>query len=358
MNPFHRKVEIDEATKKKLFEEFKALLVEQMFDLTLAGGHPNANRFNENLRNVPGVSWNVKALGVDLAARYYGDVAASRKAQLFDPFRISWRPTRFEDYLQDWFIRTCEDLRIAPVLHRKLWEETYIINTIRSLGKLAPGMRGVVFGVGEERLPSLFAAKGADILATDLAPDSDSARSWIETRQHGALDRIFFEHLVTRDRFNAAVSFRHIDMNDIPGDLDGQFDFCWSTCAFEHLGSIANGLEFVERTGRLLKPGGVAVHTTEFNYTSDGETIDNWPTVLFRQSDFDLLAKRLRSAGYLVPEVEFSVGSTPVDFFVDVPPYHWDRGGGYYQRELDALHLKLMVDGFPATCYGVVFQKA
>ena len=281
---------------------------------------------------------------MDLAARYYGDVAASRKAQLFDPFRISWRPTRVRRLLQDWFISTCDDLRIAPVLHRKLWEETHIVNVFRTLGKLAPGMRGIVFGVGEERLPSLFAAAGAEILASDLAPDSDAARSWIETRQHGAPERIFFEHLVTRDRFNTAVSFRHIDMNDIPSDLDGQFDFCWSTCAFEHLGSIAKGLAFVERTGRLLKSGGVAVHTTEFNYTSDGETIDNW-RVLFRRSDFEQLADRLRSADYLVPEVEFAVGSTPVNFFVDVPPYHWDHGRGYYQSELDALHLKLMVTG-------------
>jgi hypothetical protein len=114
-------------------------------------------------------------------------------------------------------------------------------------------------------------------------------------------------------------------------------------------------MQFVERTGKLLRPGGVSVHTTEFNYTSNDETIDNWGTVLFRKKDFETLAGRLIDKGYVVPSLDFDVGDTPVDYFVDVPPYPHDKN--YLHPHLSALHLKLMVDGFPTTCFGVLFSR-
>ena len=144
-------------------------------------------------------------------------------------------------------------------------------------------------------------------------------------------------------------------MNDIAAELDGGFDFCWSICAFEHLGSIEQGLRFVERTGRLLKPGGVAVHTTDQLHrqrTHDRPLADRAvPAPRFRG------ARRAPArAGYELPPLDFDVGSTPVDFFVDIPPYPQHKAE-YYQSELSALHLKLLVDGFPATCYGLSFRK-
>jgi SAM-dependent methyltransferase len=346
----------DAAGRQRLYDEFRRLLVEEMFELTTEARHPNTSRFNESFRTLPALHWNVKALGADLAARHYSEVAASRRPLRDDPFPVNWRPTRFGDYTQKWFLETCRALRLAPALHRKLWEEAFVVNTLERSGKLTPGSRGIVFGVGQERLPAYFASLGAGILATDLPPDDASAREWVRTSQHGSLDRLFFPEYLDKESFSAAVRFRCVDMNDIPGDLDGGFDFCWSICAFEHLGSIERGLAFVERSGALLAPGGVAVHTTEFNYASEERTIDHWPTVLFRKKDFERLAGRLTALGYDVPPVEFHVGSTPVDFFIDVPPYPQHKET-YYQTELGSLHLKLMIDGFPATCYGLSFRK-
>lgn len=273
-----------------------------------------------------------------------------------DEFRFAWKATTFGDYLQRWFLDTCERLRLAPILHRKLWEEVYVVNSLRAKGKLVPGSRGIVFGVGQERLPAFFASTGAEILATDMPADDQAAQAWIETDQHGSLDRLYYGDYVNRDAFSKLVRFRYVNMNDIPDDLDGGFDFCWSICAFEHLGSIEKGLAFVERSGRLLRPGGVAVHTTEFNYASNDQTIDNWGTVLFRRRDFEGLAVQLTESGYVVPPADFSVGSSPVDFFVDVPPYPQHKDA-YYHPEMSSLHLKLMVDGFPATCFGLCFER-
>ncbi|MBH0198267.1 MAG: class I SAM-dependent methyltransferase [Nitrospira sp.] len=330
-------------------------LAASMFSLTNGNGHPNTSVFNERFRNLDALLWNVKVLGAELAHKYYGDVRVTRMPQRSDAFKLGWKAVRFEDFLQNWFIEACSRLHLAPILHRKLWEEMFVVNSLAQSGVLVPGKRGIVFGVGQERLPSYFASLGVTILATDLDPAASSAQGWIETAQHGSLEKIFHGDLVARDQFNRLVTFEFADMNNIPSKWDGQFDFCWSVCAFEHLGSIENGLRFVEKTGQLLKPGGVSVHTTEFNYASNDETIDNWGTVLFRRKDLETLAGRLVTKGYAIPSIDFDIGDTPVDFFVDVPPYPHDKH--YWQPNLSALHLKLMVDGFPTTCFGLVFSR-
>jgi cyclopropane fatty-acyl-phospholipid synthase-like methyltransferase len=213
-------------------------------------------------------------------------------------------------------------------------------------------MKGIVFGVGEERLPSLFASYDCEILATDLNPNEEASQGWANTAQLGSLDKIYKDDLVDRESFDRLVSFEYADMNNIGEHLHGQFDFCWTLCAFEHLGSIENGLQFIENTGKLLKSDGISAHTTEFNY-SRTDTIDNWGTVLFRKQDFESLAIRLSE--YALPTIDFNVGENPIDSFIDMPPYAWHEG---HNEKLNHCHLKLMVDGFPSTCFGVSFQKA
>jgi len=61
--------------------------------------------------------------------------------------------------------------------------------------------------------------------------------------------------------FKKNVEYRSVDMNDIPSDLKN-YDFTWSACAFEHLGSIDSGLEFVCNQMKTLKNGGWAIHTS------------------------------------------------------------------------------------------------
>jgi len=323
-------------------------IFKEVFSLTKDGGFPNTSPLAEKLRNLPAFALNTKLFGSELAEKYYGVKRLPEKAE---PFEQGWKASIYDDFLQKWFIDTCEELHIAPLLHRKIWEETYIVNTLRD--KLKPGSRGIVFGVGEERLPSLFASYGCQILATDLNPNDENSQGWAATAQLGSLDKIYHADLVDREAFDKLVSFEYADMNNISQHLSNKFDFCWSMCAFEHLGSIEKGLQFIENTGKLLKKDGISVHTTEFNYSSPEETIDNWGTVLFRKKDFEALAARL--GDYILPKIDFSVGNKPVDSFIDMPPYAWHEG---HNESLNACHLKLMVDGFPSTCFGVSFQKA
>ncbi len=225
-------------------------------------------------------------------------------------------------------------------------------------GKLEPGLRGLGFGCGVEPLPSLLASYGVDSVVTDLAPEDQADAGWTGTNQHThSLEAAYHAHLTAREAFEKHVSMRFVDMRQIPEELRG-FDFCWSICALEHLGSIKNGLDFIKASLETLKPGGLAVHTTEFNYLSDDVTLDNWSTVLFQRRHFETLAAELRAAGHKVFPLNFDVGSDPLDFFIDIPLYPGDWT--HYQKSIwpDAAHLKLTIDGFASTCYGLSVQRA
>ena len=141
-------------------------------------------------------------------------------------------------------------------IHRKWWEWEFIYNRLSKAGVLRPGMRGLGFGVGFEKLPSFFASFGANITATD-APgginwsDSSNASDY--------LDKLFSSELIDRESFDNLVYFEYCDMNDIPEHLTN-YDFCWSSCAFEHLGSLQHGLDFVINSiERTLKVGGTSL---------------------------------------------------------------------------------------------------
>src|SRR5262249_26806827 len=143
------------------------------------------------------------------------------------------------------------------------------------------------FGVGREPLAALFAGCGCTIVATDLEEERARKAGWVETNQHAAqLAHLNIHGLCDAEAFRQRASFRYVDMTAIPEDLR-DFDFTWSSCSFEHVGSIAKGQQFVYHMMDCMKPGGVGVHTTEFNLSSDTDTIDNDHTVLFRKSDIE-----------------------------------------------------------------------
>ena len=79
---------------------------------------------------------------------------------------------------------------------------------------------------------------------------------------------------------------------------------------------------------RTLRPGGVAVHTTEFNFLHQQDTVETGVTVLFLARHFTELANRLERAGHRVGPLDFDVGDGVVDRYIDLPPYAWDSPAG------------------------------
>lgn len=238
----------------------------------------------------------------------------------------------------------CEQVKAPPNKHRKLWEFTFILEVLRQNDMLRAGRKGLGFGVGEEPLAAVMASRGVEVLATDLDPRQRAARDWIGTNQHAArIQDLNRRGICDPERFAELVRFQPADMNAIPPEFKG-FDFCWSSCALEHLGSINAGLRFVENTLDCVKPGGLLVHTTEFNCSSDGRTVSHGPTVIFRMKDMLRLGTALREKGHEV-HFNFNQGQGELDRHVDVPPYTSD------------VHLKLRLIRFVSTSIGLIVRR-
>ena len=247
---------------------------------------------------------------------------------------------------EPWFGSWCRALGTEPRANRKLWEHAYIAHVLDVLGQLRPGRRGLGFGVGREPLVALFAGRGCELEATDLSPMATEARAWQNTGQYTeSLDGLIRPELCDPERFRELVTWRAVDMRAVDPGLRG-FDFCWSSCSLEHLGSLEAGVRFIEQSLATLGSGGVAVHTTEYNLSSDTDTLTGGPTVLYRRRDLEALARRLEEAGHQVAALDLEPGAGVLDEYVDVPPY------------VDAPHLRLAYGRFTTTSAAVIVRAA
>jgi len=276
---------------------------------------PNDNALIEFVRNVPLVNLNIKTLGYELARQLAAAIPVpTATASRF--VGLSCKPSIQEDIESDWVRHWCAQLQTPVVFHRKIWELGYVLQAIFESGHMTAGARGLGFGCGVEPIPSYLAAQGVDVMMTDLTPDRAFEAGWAATNQHA------------------------------------------ETLAASHLGTIARGFDFVENSLRTLRPGGLSVHTTEFNINPVGETIDNWPTVLFQRKHFEELSQRLTAQGHDVAPLDFFLGDKPMDRFIDLPPYHHDLPADLTDWLGEPRHLKVGVDGFPCTCFGILVRKA
>ncbi len=247
------------------------------------------------------------------------------------------------------FIKICEKLKHKVRYHRKLWEFVWIYNILSQKGMLKKGRKGLGFGCGKEVLVPAFASCGAKILATDLSVADARGRGWINTNQH--MSASSFDHYISGgvcdlESFSSLVRFRDVDMNSIPKDLLwGEFDFVWSSCAFEHLGNLQMGIDYVLNTLECLKPGGISIHTTEFNLESDSHTLESGPTCFYRKQDILKILNEAERRGYKACILDLDSGAMVHDNYIDLPPFCEDR------------HLKLKNVGYVCTSIGIYIER-
>ncbi len=203
-------------------------------------------------------------------------------------------------FRQEHFIRWIGAAGLEPHFHRQQWELAFVLRALESSGQMAHGRLGLGLGNGLPLVASLVARSGAHVETTPWSDLPDSAASR---------------------------------------------DFLWSCSLAGHLGSVAAGLDYLLRSLDALKPGGIAVHTFDFNVSSDVLTLESATVSLLRRCDVLELQSRLMAQGHAMLPLNFATGQLPEDQYVDQPPY------------VQATHLKLQIDAYVVTSFGVVIRK-
>jgi len=223
-------------------------------------------------------------------------------------------------------------MRVPLTIARKRWEQAYILQALYARGMLRPGVRGLGFGVGSDPMIPVMVNYGCNLVATDYGEnESQGWGSGLELNPRGIADANAMER---------QVRYRDVDMNDIPADLSG-FDFVYSCGSLEHIGGLQEGLDFIENAMACLRPGGLAVHTTELNLSGATETVDTPELSLYLPRQIDDLVVRLNEAGHRSPPVNYHPGSRSEDTHIAVPPF-------------EPPCLKWEIRGFEVTSLGLV----
>lgn len=249
------------------------------------------------------------------------------------------------DFFHPEFQRLSTLIGIPPVFHRKYWEWVYVVHHAYRTGAVRPGARGLVFGVGQETLPAVFAASGMHVTATDAPVEIGVGAGWQSGNEFAQALAAMPNGTLDREEFERLVEWRECDMNNIDPALT-DYDFCWSSCCFEHLGDLQKGIDFVVNSvEKTLRLGGIAIHTTEFNLSSNEDTVESGQTVIYRRKDIEQLISELRQRGHAVDALKIAPDSLAIDSYVDTPPYHAPP------------HLKLALDGYTSTSVGLVVRR-
>lgn len=246
------------------------------------------------------------------------------------------------------YLKWCAEIKETPRYHRKQWEHVYIAHALDTMGVLKQGSFGIGFGVGKEPLIALFAKYGGSIVATDMDYEQAKKIGWVDSAQYSLSKKDLNERgICDQVLFDEAVSMRPVDMNRIDEDLrKGAFDFLWSSCSMDHLGSVEKGIAFVLNSLKCLRPGGIAVHTTEYNVSSNDDTLDNAGVVLYRRRDIEKIGELVTAGGGSMLAFNPQSGLGLHDRHYDVPPYAATH------------HLKLMIDRYISTSVGFIIRRA
>ena len=167
----------------------------------------------------------------------------------------------------DWFHPDVLDviqneLRETPRFHRKQWESAMIFLALKERRKLNSNAMGLSMGGGKELIAYALAPHTKQLVITDLyemntewdCAKTDDPDSYIRRNKPFPVD-------------DAKLAAQRMDMRDLRF-ADKTFDFCYSTCAIEHIGGTHDFLRHFNEVARVLKEDGVYVFTTEILFVT------------------------------------------------------------------------------------------
>ena len=243
-----------------------------------------------------------------------------------------------------------EELQEPARFHRKQWEFAIIFLALKKYGMLKPDKLGLSLGGGNERVLYSIAKHIRQLTVTDLY---DQNTDWDCARTDDP--NLFIIQSKPFPVEDEKIRALRMDMRQLDFD-DQSFDFCYSSCAIEHIGDYSDFLQHLNEAYRVLKEDGVYVFTTEFHFGD--ETIQDSHNFIF-------------SGNYLnglVAESNFSVEIKPI---VNISDHQANRpfpsnvnnlcyGNLLYHEQLliDTIpHLQLLRGKFPFTSISFILKK-
>ncbi len=165
------------------------------------------------------------------------------------------------DWFDEDFKRVVKnELMEPPRFHRKQWEFAMIFLTLENLGLLKGDKIGLSLGGGNERVLYSIAKHIKKLIVTDLY-DTDTTWDCARTEDPDEFIKASKPFPVDDEKLKAIrMDMRHLDFED------NKFDFCYSSCAVEHIGNFEDFVQHLNEVYRTLKEGGVYVFTTEFQF--------------------------------------------------------------------------------------------
>ncbi len=236
-----------------------------------------------------------------------------------------------------------EELREVPRFHRKQWEFAMIIQTLRDHGKLETGSLGLSMGGGKELVAYAIARHVRQLVITDLY-EMNTSWDCAKTESPDEFIRQNKPFPVDDEKLKAL----RMDMRDLQFP-DNTFDFCYSTCAVEHIGRREDFLKHFNEVARVLKDDGVYVFTTEVLY--DNEPIRDEHNYVF---SFPFLTGILAESG-LVAEGQFDARISHHLIHRPIPSNlnrlsHSQEANVAGKILQESVHLQLMRGKYPFTC--------
>src|SRR4030042_3099849 len=153
-----------------------------------------------------------------------------------------------------------QHLQEVPRFHRKQWEFAMIFLMLQKLGLLNNRNIGLSMGGGKELLLYAIARQINKLIVTDLY---DPSTEWDCARTGDPDEFIKMNKPFPVD--DSHVQALRMDMLQLEFK-DETFDFCYSSCAIEHIGSDTDFRQHLQEAYRVLKPGGIYILTTEFQF--------------------------------------------------------------------------------------------
>ena len=150
-----------------------------------------------------------------------------------------------------------EELQEPARFHRKQWEFVTIFLTLQKYGMLKADKLGLSLGGGNERVLYSIARHIKQLVVTDLY-DNETSWDCARTDDPDEFIKASKPFAVEDKKLKALrMDMRYLDF------AENSFDFCYSSCAIEHIGKFEDFVQHLNEVYRCLKEDGIYVFTTE-----------------------------------------------------------------------------------------------